>query len=127
MATLEEILLRLNKAGVGDKPAKKVPAPKKAPAPAPVPAPAAKKAPAPAPKKAPAPAPAPKKAARFNLRPGEPSNIEKYGSPLPLTVVKAIQKAGIDAGWIRISPKGEIIHMPDYDPDGRKSGLAYRA
>ena len=109
MPTLEEILGNLHRAGLG---AKKKDAPKVT---------EAKKGK----KAAPAPAPA-KGGGKNNLRPGEPSNLEKYGEDVDAGVVKAIKKAGIETGWLRITKTGDVIYMPDIDPEGRKSGLAYR-
>lgn len=116
MPTLEEILGSLHKAGLG---AKKKDAPVKAKKEAPTPTKGNGK------KKAPAPTPV-KGDGRHNLKPGEPSNLEKYGEEVDAGVVKAIKKAEMEVGWIRITKAGDVIFMPDTDPEGRKSGLAYR-
>lgn len=112
MPTLEEILGTLHKAGLGAK-KKDAPVAKKA-APAPVKGNGKKK-------EAPAPT-----GGRHNLKPGEPSNLEKYGEEVDAGVVKAIKKAEMEVGWIRITKAGDVVFMPDTDPEGRKSGLAYR-
>lgn len=135
MKGLNEILLKINRAGMGAS-KKDAPIPTPAPAPtnkrqAPAPAPTKKQAPAPEPSKKVttkkvAPPPEPSKTTGYNLRPGEPSNFEKLAKPIPASVITALKKAGVEPGWLLYCPDGTAWAMP-HDNGVGSAALVYRA